>query len=315
MTGRGDVFIHAMWRTGSTFLTSRFREADGYLDFYEPFHEAISRLDRSSGRVRRRRQEQAARQEALNHPRLSHGYFLNYNAPVPGQDKPLCALHCNRYGMGDVYRALSPAAAQYLGAASRLAHHADQIAAFGFCRSGLQVTEMARRLEGEHIYLYREPRSQFASYKPGENDYFMPMTLVQLLGADRLRPVLKPVLPKLMASGLVRRMSRGGLSPRLTLKIARPQVAKLPANDLYRLFYTSWLVSNEAGRRACQERLSLTGLASDPRQKRRLEDRLGITLSQLTRTPQRLAPFEVDYRQIERDVESRLSRHAESVFG
>ncbi len=173
---------------------------------------------------------------------------------------------------------------------------------------------MARRLEGEHIYLFREPRSQFASYKPCENDYFLPMTLVQLLGADRLRPVLKPVLPKLMGSSLVRRMSRRGLSPRLALKIARPQVANLSANDLYRLFYTSWLVSNEAGRRACQESLSLAGLADDPRQKRRLEERLGISLSELTRTPKRRAPFEVDYGEVEKDVEARLSRRAEAVF-
>jgi len=309
-----DVYIHAMWRTGSTFLISRFRETNACLDFYEPFHEEVGRQDMGGMAARRRRRQHVARQAALNHPEMREGYFVNYALPVAGSDMPLYALYRNRFGMGDVYRGLSDDARQYLVAASRLARLKDRRAVFGFCRSGLQLPGMTRALRGEHIYLYRDPRSQFASYRPGENDYFMPMTLVQLLAAERLHPIIAPVVAKMTGTSLIRQMSRRGLAPRLALKLARPNIARLSGDDLYRLFYTSWLVCNEAGRMGCDDQVSLAGLARQPSYRQAMEERFSISLTDLKRPPERRVTFDVDYAGIESEIETRLSESYETVL-
>ena len=66
---------------------------------------------------------------------------------------------------------------------------------------------MRAALPGRHLHLWRDPRHQFASYRPGRNDYFLPQTLLQLLASRSLAPAalalarLSPGLPPLVRRG------------------------------------------------------------------------------------------------------------------
>jgi hypothetical protein len=37
------IFIHAIWRTGSTYIWKKFREQGRYRSYFEPLHELLLR--------------------------------------------------------------------------------------------------------------------------------------------------------------------------------------------------------------------------------------------------------------------------------
>ncbi len=39
-----SIFINAGWRTGGTYIWSKFRRRNAFMAFCEPFHETLSRL-------------------------------------------------------------------------------------------------------------------------------------------------------------------------------------------------------------------------------------------------------------------------------
>ncbi len=63
------VFLHSMWRTGSTYLASRFAEEARYCVFYEPFHEYVG----SEKALLKVREEYARARALLRHPEVAGG--------------------------------------------------------------------------------------------------------------------------------------------------------------------------------------------------------------------------------------------------
>ena len=63
----GAIYLHAMFRTGSTYLAARFAADPGFRLFYEPFHGDIA-LPR---RLARAAADYEARRRALGHDAIS----------------------------------------------------------------------------------------------------------------------------------------------------------------------------------------------------------------------------------------------------
>src|ERR1700752_4779331 len=72
------VFLHGLWRSGSTYVWSRFRIARGAVCFYEPLHDGLRRLTRE--RIAR---DTPHAVNANHHPPMEHPYFAEY-APLIG---------------------------------------------------------------------------------------------------------------------------------------------------------------------------------------------------------------------------------------
>ena len=67
------IFIHSLFRTGSTYIWNKFRQNDKYYCFYEPFHPALSEITNDNI-------EQLLTKdfESVNHPSLSKYYLYEY---------------------------------------------------------------------------------------------------------------------------------------------------------------------------------------------------------------------------------------------
>lgn len=298
MTG-ASVFLHSMWRTGSSYLLSRFEANAAYLCFYEPFNGELS----SESLMRRAAHEYEARQKALRHPIREGGYFHLYRQADPESGRLLSDFADPRLPIHDVYTGLSQRGTDMIAACERFAAARGQRAVFGFCHSGVQIPAMKQQFGGHHIYLYRAPREQFASYSPLTNDFFIAATVMQLLASPKLSPVLTALAPSLEL------WTRMPLAPllrsaphRLTMRLGRKLWHRLCPAEMYGLFYLSWMISNNEGQRHCAQRLSLAELAVDARLKERFASQWAISFGHLDVRPNGTDVGAIDFDAIEARV-------------
>jgi hypothetical protein len=296
------VFLHSMWRTGSTYLLSRFSAESNYLSFYEPFNGELS----SARKRRMAAQEYEQRHKALRHPGSSEGYFALFNEPDPLTGRPLWSFSAPSLCLYDVYNGLSPAGAELLEACCRLAQQRGRAPVFGFCHSGTQIPDMFKRFAGRHVYLSRPHRDQFVSYQPEQNDFFVPATAVQLMASSRWASRAVKLVPSLKKWMLLYPDILIRSAPHAaTMKVARKLAATLSLAEKYKLFYLSWLVSNQLVPEVNAGWVSLLKLQDDALARKDFEQRLGVELLDLNypRVDQSLyGRFDVDA--TEADVET-----------
>ncbi len=297
-----DIHLHSMFRTGSTFLAARFAADPRCLLFYEPFHGDLL----SARRMARALDAYEAKRRVLRHEAIDGGYFGAFERIDPASGRPLRTLARSRFSVHDVLNDLHASGAAYLAACARAAAAEGRHAAFGFCRSGLQVGAMRRVLPGRHVHLWRDPRQQFASFAPGRNDYFLSQTVLQLLASRRLAPIALALgqLPRHLPS-LVRAASRA-LPPPAVARLGRRLAAGLAADEGYALFYLGWLACFEHARAHTELSFSLSEALSSPARRAEIEAVLGVGLDGLRQIDRPEAPTAIDHAGVERRVEAAL---------
>ncbi len=272
------VFLHSMWRTGSTYLLSRFTAESSYLSFYEPFNGELS----SARKRRMAAREYEQRHKALRHPGSSEGYFALFNEADPLTGRPLWSFSSPSLCLYDVYNGLSDSGAALLEACCRLAKDRGRVPVFGFCHSGTQIPDMFNRFAGRHVYLSRPHRDQFVSYQPERNDFFIPATTMQLMASSRWvsRAIqLVPSLKKwilLYPAYLIRSAPHAA-----TMKVARKMSSTLSLAEKYKIFYLSWLVSHQPVPEVNEGWVSLLKLQEDTSARKVFEQRFGVELLDL----------------------------------
>lgn len=306
------LFLHAMWRTGSSYLLSRFAAAPGYLTFYEPFNGEIgSRRLRSKAEA-----DYDQRLEALRHPSAGESYFAVYDQRDPKSGQELWRFSAPSLPLYDVYNGLSKQGSSLLEACINLAQAQGHIAALGHCHSGLQIAQMRERFGGRHVYLTRAAREQFFSYAPLANDFFMAATILQLLSSARLQKAARELAPSLahVPFSLVGPFVRD-VPHRVAMRMGRSLWRRLDYEEMYGLFYLSWLASNETGRSECDAVFSLTQLQEDAAHRAQVESQFGISFAGLSHTPDSRSNIEVEFDAIERRVESLLAAQESTPDG
>lgn len=283
------VFLHSMWRTGSTYLASRFAAEARYCVFYEPFHEYVG-----SDKTRLKVREEYARARALlRHPEVAGGLFDIYDRSEPLTKEPLWCAYDPRSAIRDVYGRMSAKSQEYLRACLRVAEQDRRIAVFGFCRSGTQLTEMCRLFAGRHLYLYRNPIEQFRSYDWPANDYFVPTTYLQLACSRRWRRVLKLACDDHSALSVSAcALSCNILDAMWSQRMARMLLRNLSAQDAFAISYLSWRVCLAAASEQGLELFSLNDLIAQRQLRNRLEGEFATRFEGLRSTAVR--DFEAD---------------------
>jgi hypothetical protein len=304
------IFLHSMWRTGSSYLLSRYAAEPQFLTFYEPFNGEIT-----SRRLRERAKcDVIDRRATLRHPDGGTGYFDIFDRLDPATGRALWSSAHPRLTLFDVYNGLSDRGAALIEACLRVADADGRTAVFGFCHSGVQIAAMRERFGGDHVYLSRPARDQFISYDPTNNDFFMAATALQLISSEHWRRVALMLVPSLskfahpFAANFVKRAPH-----RLTMRFGRTVWHSLATADMYRIFYLSWVISNRIGRSDCRTDFSLSSLQSEMRVRRALEADHGITLDNLDYPASSPEALGIDFTGAEADVEHALQNFGDPV--
>ncbi|MBA9895730.1 hypothetical protein [Burkholderia cepacia] len=176
------IFIHSLYRSGSTYLFNVFRRShSGYFCYQEPEHEFLIHLNSTPDRLLEIDKDTSAR---LRHPDLDKPYFWEFHQV----HRHLAGLFKKSFSFDDYFcrpdESLSMDQHAYFGA---LIKHAQGQAVLQFCRSAGRAAALRNSFEGLHLHLWREPRNQWWSFKV--NNSFDPATQM-IYNAKHLPPVL-----------------------------------------------------------------------------------------------------------------------------
>ena len=197
------VFLHGLWRSGTTYVWSRFREAPGTYCYYEPLNPGMRRLRQA--RLDRDTPELMARR---GHPVLARPYFAEY-APLltrRGIRGYRPAFAHDRFALtpGEGHDAL----ARYV--ASLVDHGASQgkVPVLGFNRTGLRVAWLRQRFASCDIHIDRDPLGVWASYRRhmADGNYSFFTFWLTIAERNAAHPVFAPLAARLPRPGLLERL-------------------------------------------------------------------------------------------------------------
>jgi hypothetical protein len=250
LAGERPIFLHSIFRSGSTYLQFKFRGLTGFWSYHEPLHEQLQSIAVSQTRSVADALELARMAESLHHPLTDKNYFHEY--PLGSQGGVLAFPAAQRLELPE--DAEDPGLLRYLQV---LVGAACGRPVFKFTRSGLLQGWMRRRLGGVHVYLARNPREQFASFLQQElrgDGHFLGMVALMVAHSPRLQ-ALHPAL-----AGAV------GCGPDQPLPLSWQPLAEvirlLPVPVAYQAFHALWALSLLEALRHSDFLLSLDRLAA-----------------------------------------------------
>lgn len=300
-TAAEPVWIHSLFRAGSTYLLNVFRRSDqGYYCYQEPENEFLVHLDGEPEMLLTMGAEKA---RALRHPMAADpAYFREF---YQIRDK-LAGLFRASFCYDDFF--IDPGLG--LPADQRVYFQTLIDRAMGrpvlqLCRSAGRIRALKEALGGIHLHMWREPRNQWWSYKV--NDYF-DATLQRIYNAVRLPAVLAAAgdacrVPGFQSDDLIE-----------AFDFARRRPLASEAN--YFAFYALWLYAFREFEAGADGTIGIDRLSVDAAYRDEIRDRLhrlGVTGIDLSDCAVPRAVFTVEeadfYREIEKRVQGLFLRH------
>jgi hypothetical protein len=219
--GPAPVFVHAWFRSGSTWLWAKMRRQADLCAYYEPLNEelplwTVELLSKPS--------REAFAGDA--HPLLDRPRFFEYRGLIAAGRlgyEPRFAF--DRYLLGP--EEADPALEGYLHGLVAAARAEGRRPVLCFCRSQMRALWMRERFGGVHIAQLRNPWDQWASF--GKHRYFrerLVLTAIRLFGQapERLGHI----------AGLAQAAAN----------LARGEPFQIEAGQVFRIFATVWLASS-----------------------------------------------------------------------
>ncbi|HUZ63582.1 MAG TPA: hypothetical protein VMU82_07700 [Acetobacteraceae bacterium] len=258
---QGPIFIHSLFRSGSTWLFARFRSADaGYWCYQEPFHEKLSELTDEPQSLLSVHHRMA---DDLRHPRLEQPYFQEFYQIRAD----IGSTFCDCISFDSFFDpSTCPAFDEYT---ARLIRFAKGRPVLQCCRSFGRVSHLRQRHGGIHLHLWRNPWDQWWSYHI--NEYFSATNLAILNARNPPRLILA-----------LREAVGFDEFHKNTFREEYPKLVEYPLQpeDEYFIFYSLWLYSMIENHEICDGDLNIDCLSTDDDYAKNLHVRLenlGIT--------------------------------------
>eukprot|EP01037_Dinobryon_pediforme_P019694 gene19694-20158_t len=223
----GPVFVHAWWRSASTYVWAKLRQDNELCCYYEPLHESIAKLTPAT--IRQAPNIKA--RELLRHPEVDRDYFAEYADPLRlGKLRYVESLAYERYllfpGQAD------PQLHSYLEGLIDSAAQIQRRPVFAFCRSQMRSAWMKKAFGGYHVAQIRNPIDQWNSLLI--YPYFTTKMLFSAVGLRALVPGAFRHIPKFD------RLANALLAGRA---ISASEMAKytLSENEMFALLVSLWI--------------------------------------------------------------------------
>jgi hypothetical protein len=226
---RLPVFIHSLFRAGSTYIFNVFRRSDaGYWCYQESLHEIAFMAKDSPELLQVDHGDEKVK--TLRHPNIDRPYFQElYEVWPDWQDEIKESSVYDAYFSENIQD-------NGIGFWRSLINRAKGRPVFQECRTSGRIKAIKTQLEGIHLYLWRNPWDQWWSYKI--NDYFD--TANQLI----VHAAKSPTPLKLMLHALrLPRYDRKDIAGAFGFYRERP----LTTEESYLVFYMLWCMALREG--------------------------------------------------------------------
>ncbi len=188
------VFLHGLWRSGSTYVWSRFRVLPQTYCYYEPLHHGLEKL--TPVRIGR---DVPQTFEKNAHPGLSEPYFAEFLPLLKGRGvrhyRRVLAYDRFALAPGETHEGLQ----RYMQSLIDHAQAEDHVPVLGFNRTGLRVGWLKNLFTSYDIHIDRDPQQVWRSYnrhmQEGNNTFFTTWLIV--LERNAAHPLLAPLASQL----------------------------------------------------------------------------------------------------------------------
>ncbi|WP_236199164.1 hypothetical protein [Pseudomonas pseudonitroreducens] len=237
------IFIHSLFRSGSTYLFNVFRRTGNYWCYQEPENEWLLELDNKPEALLAVTTNNGGN---IHHPDIGKPYFWEFHEVRDS----LRGLFKQSFCFDDLF--LEELSADQRAYYQALIEASRARTMFQFCRSFGQPQAFKSLFGGIHVHLWREPRSQWWSFKI--NDYFDAATQL-IYGAAHLPPALQAI----------KTSCRINPPASENLGTARAQAERSPLKwrENYRAFFALWLYAQLELRQQADLDLSIDRLSQD----------------------------------------------------
>lgn len=240
---KSPIFIHSLFRAGSTYLFMVFRRsAEHYWCYQEPLHELafLSRDDVKLLQV----EHGVSKIALLRHPHIGKNYFQELYDVWPAWQNTIaeCSIYANYF--------VPPEADIGIPYWRSLIQASKGRPVFQECRTPGRIGAIKAAIGGFHIYLWRNPWDQWWSYKVAP--YFD--TANQLIVRAPHAP--EPVIRLRQALGM-EDDAPAGVAAALEYFGARPQNSE----KSYLVFYMLWCLGLREGMRHADVMLNIDRLS------------------------------------------------------
>ena len=271
--GARPIFLHGMWRSGSTFIWSRFRALNSTCCFYEPLHHGLARL--TAAKIERDTPEVIA---GNKHPQLSAPYFAEFAPLLKSRGvtgyRPTLAYHRFALEPG----AANPDLDRYINVLLNHAQASGKTAVLGFNRSGLRMGWLRELFSSYDVQVERDPRQIWWSYvqQARKGNYFFLQKWLFVLECNADHPLFAPIAEQLPLRRGTQRFAAGEKAfYRGVLQLMQP-------DRVYLMVFYLWLLLVVQALTRCDLVIDLDRCA-DPPYRARLTEKIGKATNLLVR--------------------------------
>jgi len=242
LNGPPPIFLHGLWRSGSTYVWSRFRALKTAYSYFEQLYPGLARMTPS-------RLNGGPWQDAVaanRHPELDKPYFAEFSPllarrGVKGFDRRFAF---DRFALGAEDR--YPALERYLDGLISYADAQNRRAVLGCNRTWLRPAWIKAHFGSYDIYVERDPVAIWSSYKrhaeAGNYNFFTNLHLILERNGDH--PLFAPMADRVRL--------RRGLSRYAKPAKAYPALIEAMSDaESYGLVYYMWSLSILSGLSHC----------------------------------------------------------------
>lgn len=255
MNNKKPIFIHSLFRTGSTYIWNKFRQKDNYYCYYEPLHPALAK-------VTEKNIEDLMTKDysSVNHPSLAKYYLYEY-LPLLDKTGP-GVLHFKKSFSFDEFchNENNPALKKYID--HLIDGVEEKIPLLQFNRTALRTKWFKQNYPNSiNIYMVRKPRDQWQSYfeiqQKTQYAVFFIMDLL-ITGANKQIEQLKPL------ANVMPLMEHHDLNFEKEEKFYQALLDFYPKEERYFIFYYLWLKALIENIRHADFVLNINLLSQDP---------------------------------------------------
>tara|TARA_R110000787_G_scaffold215053_1_gene324106 strand:- start:3278 stop:4549 length:1272 start_codon:yes stop_codon:yes gene_type:complete len=250
------IFIHSLFRAGSTYIFNVFRRSkSGYWCYQEPFHESAYFAKHEPNLLL---QEGGVKMfDFLRHPTLDKDYFHELHSVWPAWRDALV--------QPVIYDAYFAPAHMDVGInfLETLIDATKSRTVIQECRTSGRIGTIKKKIGGHHIYLWRNPWDQWWSYKVA--DYFDVANQVIINGREV--PDVVKRLRNVIAFEAYNSLNINDLFKHFALK-------PLSAENSYLVFYTLWCLGLREGLQYADLMINIDRLSESPEYQSEIENKL-----------------------------------------
>lgn len=237
--GNQPIFIHSLWRSGSTYMFDVFRNSGhGFTCYQEALHEwALFGIDQPE-----RLLDIDVVDDLMRHPVLDKPYFQELYDALPNWSNAINKdyIYGNYFsgeGIDEYFNSLIKAS--------------PNRPVFQEVRTGGRIEFLKDKIGGLHIYLWRNPRDQFWSFL--KSKYFK-SALLMILNYNRNVPILEKIKKVISFKEFYCRDILG--------EFEYFNDIELSYENFYEIYFTIWCIYQINARKHCDIIIDMNKLSS-----------------------------------------------------